>query len=482
MDIFNKSGSKERLFEMFEKVNKTKVVENKEEKKTLREGYTELGHKVKNSRVLQEDIGESFDSPKPKDEKYLDKDYDNVQDNKYDDGVRYPVEEPLKVDDPSLEGLKGDDAPLYEEGDTIEGLPPLTQKRVMRDDEILGLARHVDSLAGEGENEFVSKFIEDSGLTPNSLKSMVMKSAQRYGGGQDDDYFKIENLISVLNDIMDQKIDPKIEKEREDTMRQYYRTPKGKEELQSMGEAEEDVDSENIETDMVDDIPLPGSGEDEAIEGGLADGKEPIDYDADQIAKGIKVEMEHTDDPKTALEIAMDHLEEIPDYYDHLEQMEDEATAGDPADGEEVVDAMGDGQEGEASEEIPDPEKEEEKEVLWGKMDTIGEPEEDLFENYSPRKLGEGKKKDPRLEKAGVEGYNKPKRTPNHPTKSHIVVAKEGDKVKTIRFGQQGVSGAGDDPKTKKEKKRQKSFKARHKKNIDKGKMSAAYWADREKW
>jgi len=92
------------------------------------------------------------------------------------------------------------------------------------------------------------------------------------------------------------------------------------------------------------------------------------------------------------------------------------------------------------------------------------------------------KEKDPRLARAGVSGYNKPKRTPNHPTKSHVVVAKEGDKVKTIRFGQQGVSGAGKDPKTSKEKARRKSFKARHSQNIAKGKMSAAYWANKVKW
>ena len=91
-------------------------------------------------------------------------------------------------------------------------------------------------------------------------------------------------------------------------------------------------------------------------------------------------------------------------------------------------------------------------------------------------------KKDSRLERAGVSGYNKPKRTPNHPTKSHVVVAKEGDKVKTIRFGQQGVSGAGKNPKTASDKARRKSFKARHAKNIAKGKMSAAYWSNREKW
>ena len=79
-------------------------------------------------------------------------------------------------------------------------------------------------------------------------------------------------------------------------------------------------------------------------------------------------------------------------------------------------------------------------------------------------------------------GYNKPKRTPNHPKKSHAVLAKEGDTVKLIRFGQQGVSGAGSNPTSKGEKARQKSFKARHAKNIKKGKMSAAYWADRVKW
>ncbi len=91
--------------------------------------------------------------------------------------------------------------------------------------------------------------------------------------------------------------------------------------------------------------------------------------------------------------------------------------------------------------------------------------------------------KDPRLKRAGVEAYNKPKRTPSHQKKSHVVVAKEGDKIKTIRFGQQGVSGS---PKregeSKADKARRESFKARHAENIDKGKMSAAYWADKVKW
>jgi len=79
-------------------------------------------------------------------------------------------------------------------------------------------------------------------------------------------------------------------------------------------------------------------------------------------------------------------------------------------------------------------------------------------------------------------GYNKPKRTPKHPKASHAVLAKEGDKVRLIRFGQQGVSGAGKNPKSAKQKARRKSFKARHAKNIAKGKMSAAYWANRVKW
>ena len=91
--------------------------------------------------------------------------------------------------------------------------------------------------------------------------------------------------------------------------------------------------------------------------------------------------------------------------------------------------------------------------------------------------------KDPRLDRAGVSGFNKPKRTPSHPTQSHVVLAKSGDQVKTIRFGQQGVSGS---PKKEGEsaayRNRRESFKARHADNIAKGKMSDAYWADKVKW
>jgi|TARA_R110000824_G_scaffold24429_6_gene86058 hypothetical protein len=86
------------------------------------------------------------------------------------------------------------------------------------------------------------------------------------------------------------------------------------------------------------------------------------------------------------------------------------------------------------------------------------------------------------LKKHGLSGVNKPKRTPKHKTKSHVVLAQDGHTMKLIRYGQQGVSGAGSSPKSAKEKARRKSFKARHAKNIAKGKMSAAYWANKSKW
>ncbi len=94
------------------------------------------------------------------------------------------------------------------------------------------------------------------------------------------------------------------------------------------------------------------------------------------------------------------------------------------------------------------------------------------------------KKRDSRLKRAGVSGYNKPKRTPRHKTKSHIVVAKVGKKIKTIRFGQQGAKTAGKRKKgeSKRMRMKRRSFKARHRRNIRKGKMSAAYWANKVKW
>ena len=92
--------------------------------------------------------------------------------------------------------------------------------------------------------------------------------------------------------------------------------------------------------------------------------------------------------------------------------------------------------------------------------------------------------KDPRLVRLGLKRYNQAKPTPNHPTKSHVVVAKVGDKIKTIRFGEQGAKTAGKPKEGESEamKKKRASFKARHRRNIAKGKLSAAYWANKVKW
>jgi hypothetical protein len=92
-------------------------------------------------------------------------------------------------------------------------------------------------------------------------------------------------------------------------------------------------------------------------------------------------------------------------------------------------------------------------------------------------------KKDPKLERAGVAGYNKPKKTPSHPTKSHVVVAKENDKTKIVRFGQQGVSGAGKNPTSEKDKARKRSYYARHDaQGKPTTKLSAKYWSHKTKW
>ncbi len=99
------------------------------------------------------------------------------------------------------------------------------------------------------------------------------------------------------------------------------------------------------------------------------------------------------------------------------------------------------------------------------------------------KKKTSSKGRDSRLTRAGVSGYNKPKRTPGHKTKSHVVVAKVGDKIKTIRFGQQGVTGAGKNPKTAKDKARKKSYYARHNAQDSKpDKLSARYWSHKVKW
>ena len=106
-----------------------------------------------------------------------------------------------------------------------------------------------------------------------------------------------------------------------------------------------------------------------------------------------------------------------------------------------------------------------------------------MMDREEYKKGGKAKKKDPRLARAGVSGYNKPKRTPKHPTKSHVVVAKQGDKIKPIRFGQQGVRGAGKHPKTAKDKARKRAYYARHNaQDASPSKLSARYWSHKVKW
>jgi len=114
----------------------------------------------------------------------------------------------------------------------------------------------------------------------------------------------------------------------------------------------------------------------------------------------------------------------------------------------------------------------------------LKKPQKGKVEQSTHQDIEMARKKDPRLKRAGVRGFNIPKRTPGHRTKSHIVVAKVGNKIKTIRFGQQGAKTAGKPKKgeSARMKKKRASFKARHRKNIRKGKMSAAYWANRVKW
>lgn len=122
--------------------------------------------------------------------------------------------------------------------------------------------------------------------------------------------------------------------------------------------------------------------------------------------------------------------------------------------------------------------------VSLERLTKLKKPQKGKVEQSTHQDIEMARKKDPRLKRAGVRGFNKPKRTPGHRTKSHIVVAKVGNKIKTIRFGQQGASTAGKPKKgeSARMKAKRKSFKARHRRNIAKGRMSAAYWANKVKW
>ena len=279
------------------------------------------------------EVEESFDNPEAKDEKYLDKGtQQEEQPNKYDDGVRYPVEEPIKTDDPSLEGLKGDDAPLDEE--------------------------NIFSKMKRGAIDF-AKSMKDT-ISPDSYSSTRSVSGPMVGGSQ-------------AGVAMAQKEKEEMEKEEgEEQPEESY--------MATMGAAAPHTEGEEMDVDMGVDLYTEPKIDDK-LEGGLADEETDLgEYDIEQLLKGLKVEFEHTDDPMIALEIAMDHLQEDPEYYgEDDEDPEEKAKEG----------AQDDAEGGE--EEIEEPEMEDEKEE---EVEDNGEEEKEEdktfnFESYTPKKVGD---------------------------------------------------------------------------------------------
>ena len=439
MKVHKKIGSKERLFEMFKNVNKLDVInENKIEKKIIEEGYTEFGHKIKKSRINEaidpndypggydsqegnfDDEGDPMERERRMVQQYNDEVYDEEFPEEFDDTLPFPkpnvssekanfstqnppMDDTLPLPKPNVSSEK---ANFRNEADgDMEGYDLVGRKLKLED--ALNLADNVYNMEGN-ENDFLTKYISDKSLTLKSLKEIINKYIQSGRIAPDtDNYFKLENLISILNDQFDQtydwRTDPKAQINRPNVINKPVGGFGEGEEIPSPEEAgiepeinnaepEVPVEPENIETDMVDDIPEPGAGEEEAIEGGLADGAEPSQFSSEQIIKGMEVEMEHSDDPKVALEIAMDHLTEIPDYYDHLENMEANAQGaeeivpdmGDEATPEDAIDALGDG----ANTAPADDDSPSEDEVLWGRMDSISD-EPDEVDDYEPKGLGE---------------------------------------------------------------------------------------------
>lgn len=380
MRVYKKAGTKERLFEMFEKVNKIKLSESVEVhysdgmrqmkkfnnyddavqfSKEIITNNPKLKHidiynndggfnstaqedkllswwgdgsywdnvSKKNPELLNKKLDvsdgenggnmkESFDSPIKKDEKYLDKTVgdETSQVSKYDDGTRYPVEDKLKVKDPSLEKLKGDDAPIQEKWDTDYETPKSERGKY-------------------------------DGKTQEELKSMLSslkKSGPHHKGSPE--YEKEKELMFALrakhnfgkvSEEDDQTVADENSEENDNKEKPAWDEDFGGEEevdvIPSDEEAEDAPELDNEienggeeEGEIADDM-----GYEDSIDGGLADDAMPSDFDPEQIAKGIKIEMEHTDDPHKALEIAMDHLTEISDYYDRLENMEAEAKQDD---------------------------------------------------------------------------------------------------------------------------------------------------------
>jgi len=371
MKVYKDNGSKEKLFEMMQKVNKIKINEDSilrsepmiksgfnfqnlsagkkvKDNKTgklltisnvgadhtfgkdemgkeykinnikdispVSETYNQWGLKLKKSR-----LAESFDNPKVKDEKYLDKTVgqENSQVSKYDDGVRYPVEKELKVKDPSVEGLKGDDLPFKNEDKAKE--------------------KEIKDIANEIEIDLNNK----TGEKPEMTKTNDEK--------------------------------PEVDKET-DTAFMHPDSP-----IMKVAKGEESM------PEMSSEVPEVGND----LEGGVGDNDTSMEYDPDQISKGIKVEMEHTNDPKVALDITIDHLNEDPEYYGiGDEDPEEKAKEG----------AQKDAAEPEGGEE-----KELEKEILWGKDKENAGDEENLDFDFKPKNVGE----DFDFAGAGREYYDK---------------------------------------------------------------------------
>lgn len=315
MRVHNKIGSKERFLEMFQNVNKMNVVDKTTKEKIIKEEYDQWGRLKKHNRV-NEEVDESFDNPIEKDHEYLNKgNITNVlKQTKPDDGVRYPVEKPLKVKDASLEKMKGDDAPIVEFED---------------DQEV------ADFDSEESDDEF-----QNNQPTPNN------------------------DGVEMGNDI-------------EDAL---------------SGEEESEPDDNGF-----DNIEVSNN-----LEGGKGDDATPSEFDPLQISKGIKVEMEHTKDPSEALEIVLDHLTEDPKYYGDG-GVDPEAAA--------MVGAQNDVHDSSYGDETPEyddmeamlqgimgdeeaPEGDEESEILFGKMDTVGkngrdEMPDDLDFEFKPKNVGE---------------------------------------------------------------------------------------------
>ena len=311
MNVHNKIGTKERFLEMFQNVNKVKLTEsamwgNKVVNESKYFDYILQGHEATEENAIQaaqgldwqaietyeehfdnlkyidsvngvgiyyhvpvdsyyftdESMDESFDNPIAKDKEYLDKTVgdQSSQVSKYDDGTRYPVEDKLKVKDPSLEKMKGDDAPIVE-------------------------------AFGEDDQDVADDSAEEKPAWDENF------------GGEEEEPAETEET----------------EAEVEDPEMAIDNIPAGD------GEEAPELDNE-IENGGINQMTnTEEAPHEDQIEGGLADNANPTDFCPVQISKGIQIEMEHTDDPHKALEIAMDHLVEIPDYYDRLEAMEAEA-------------------------------------------------------------------------------------------------------------------------------------------------------------